>query len=157
MENRVNNLVVPDDKVYDDVKDAEKKFKNYEGQADKNARVVKNATKMANESKMTAKSVMDIITEVGYQITELDSMIGDIDDLDNKTLTEFERRIKKQEEMESTFDASIKVLEERKRIIDQQIQSYYIDLSELEEALVEITKNHEKLPKICLKTKPPPS
>ena len=153
----MNNLVVPDDKVYDDVKEAEKKFKNYEDQAEKNAHVVKNATKMANESKMTAKSVVDIITQVGYQIRDLDSMIADIDDLDNKTLTEFERKIKVQEEMESTFDASIKVLEERKRLIDQQIQSYYIDLSELEEALVEITKNHEKLPKICLKTKPPPS
>ena len=157
MENRANNLAVPDAKVYDDVKDAEKKFKDYEEQADKNSRVVKNATKMANESKATAKSVVEIIKQVGYQITALDSMIADIPDLDYEKLEELERKIKEQEEMESSFDASIKVIEEKKLKIDQQIRSYYIDLRKLEEALVEMTENHDKLPKICLKKKPDPS
>ena len=157
MKNRTDNLKVPDAKVYDDVKDAEKKFKNYEDQADRNARVVKNATKMANESKTTAKSVMEIIKQVGYQIRELESNIGDISDLDYAALEALEKKIAEHEAKDIELEASVKVIEDKKVTIDQQIQSYYIDLRELQEALVELTKNHAKLHRVCLKKKPLPN
>lgn len=157
MERRANSLEVPDAKVYDDVVDAEKKFKNYEDQADKNSLVVKNATKMANESKTTAISVMEIITQVRYQIIELDSMIADIPDLDSDRLEELERKIKEQEANNTKLEASVKTIRVNKLKIDKQIQSYYIDLSELEEAYVELTKNLDKLPKLCLKRKSEPN
>jgi chromosome segregation ATPase len=157
LKNRADNLKVPDAKVYDDVKDAEKKFKNYEDQADKNARVVKNATKMANESKTVAKSVMEIIKEVRYQIIELDSMIADIPDLDEEKLIELERKIKEQEAKEKELEASVKIAREKKVKIDAQIEGYYIDLSKLQEALVELTKNHEKLHKVCVRERVDPN
>ena len=157
LKNRADNLKVPNAKVYDDVKDAEKKFKNYEDQADKNARVVKNATKMANESKTVAKSVMEVIKEVRYQIIELDSMIADIPDLDEEKLIELERKIKEQEAKDKELEASVKIAREKKVKIDAQIEGYYIDLSELQEALVELTKNHEKLHKVCVKEQVDPN
>jgi DNA repair ATPase RecN len=152
-----DDLVLPDAKVYDDVKDAEKKFKNYEEQADRNARVVKNATKMANESKTIAKAVMKVIKEVGYEIVALDSMIADIPDLDYARLEEVERRIEEQKASEKELDDSVKVIREKKLYFEAQIRSFYIDISELEENLVEITKNHEKLHAKCLKETPTPN
>ena len=143
--------------MYDDVKDAEKKFKNYEDQADKNARVVKNATKMANESKTVAKSVMEAIKEVNYEIVALDSMIADIENLNFTQLKEIEKRIEVQKAKESELEASVKVVRNKKLEIDARIKSFYIDLSELEENLVELTKNHEKLHTTCLRKKSTPN
>ena len=151
LENRVKDLKVPNAKVYDDVKDAEKKLKNYEDQADKNSRVVKNATKMANESKTTAKAVMEDIEDVNRLIIELESNIADIPDLDDERLTELEKKIKEQESKDKEWETSLKKFGERKVELEQQIRSYYVDLRELEEALIELTENHEKLPKTCIK------
>lgn len=150
MKNRTDALVVPDAKVYNDTKKAGKKFKDYERQADGDARVVKNATKMANDSKTTAKSVMEIITQVRTQIRELGSQLSDIV-LDYEMLEELEKKIEEQEAKDRALETSVKVIYEKKVEIDKSIQGYYIDIKELEEALIELDKNHKKLPRKCLK------
>lgn len=153
LKERAGNLTIPDDSVYDESIKAEKNLGSYEDQANKDEKVVKTATKMANESKETAESVMESIVDARNGIVELSSLISDLPDLDYAKLEELENRTKQHVELDGYYEVEVNEIRLKEKKILEDIKRYTIDLSELEKVLADIERNRKILPRKCTKDK----
>ena len=153
MKERANNLTIPNDSVYNETVKAESKLSGYEKQAEKNKQVVENATKTANETSETAKSVMKIIKNTGNRIAELSSNLGDLPLFDYNKLEKLENETAIHVGVNVQLQSKIDIIKEKEKFIDASIAKYTIDLSELEKAVAALERNQKILPKECLKDK----